>query len=358
MSDQGAPERAGLRTGSRSFPTDSYYGMPALKPSHYAWPIAGYFFIGGLASAAQFIATVLDLVGGREDRPAVRAGRYLAFLGALASPPLLIVDLETPRRWYNMLRIFRPTSTMSIGSWALTAFGTFSSLVAMGQAVEDLLGWVAGRWLARVFSLPAALAGGVVALYTGTLLAATNLPLWAGSFPFLSSLFASSATSTATAALTLATDRPGAPQNTRRRLSWLALIAGAAELFFAALIEHGWRQRQVAAPIEGRQLGLAWHAGVLGLGIAAPLVVHVLEVLVGRTSRRASALTALATLAGGFILRVVLIFGGKASTRRPEDYLRMTGDGGQQTAEIRRPTADGRQQTEQASDFWLLTTDF
>ncbi len=319
--------RVEFRAGNGSSPSyesQTYYGLPAIKPSHYAWPIAAYFFIGGLASAAQFIATVLDLVGDQEDRPAVRVGRYLAFLGALVSPLLLIVDLETPRRWYNMLRIFRPTSPMSIGSWTLTAFGLFSGVAALGQAAEDLFGWVTGRWLARLTSLPAALTGGVVALYTGTLLAATNLPLWTGSFPFLSSLFASSATSTATAALTLAADGAGASQGTRRRLSWLALIAGAAELFFAILIERGWRRRQVAAPIEGRQLRPAWRIGVLGLGIGGPLVVHALELLGGRALRRVSVLAALATLIGGFVLRAVLVFGGNASARRPVDYLRLS----------------------------------
>jgi protein NrfD len=319
--------RVEFRAGNGSPPAyegQSYYKLPAIKSSHYAWPIAAYFFVGGLASAAQFIATVLDLVCGKEDRPVVRAGRYLAFLGALASPPLLIVDLETPQRWYNMLRIFRPTSTMSIGSWALTAFGAFSGLVALGQTAEDLWGSVAGRWLARLLSLPAALAGGVVALYTGTLLAATNLPLWAGASPFLSSLFASSATSTATAALTLATSRAAVPHTTRRRLSWLALMVGVAELFFAILVERDWQRHRVAAPIERRQMQPAWRLGVLGLGILSPLIMHGMEVLEGRTSPRVSTLAALATLAGGFILRVVLVFGGRESARRPEDYLQYT----------------------------------
>ena len=318
--------RVEFRAGNGSSPSyegQSYYGLPAIKSSHYAWPIAAYFFVGGLASAAQFIATVLDLVGGKEDRPVVRAGRYLAFLGALASPPLLIVDLETPKRWYNMLRIFRPTSPMSIGSWTLAAFGAFSGLVALGQAAEDLWGWVAGRWLARLSSLPAALAGGVVALYTGTLLAATNLPLWAGASPLLSSLFASSATSTAIAALTLA----AIPHSTRRRLNWLALIAGAAELFFAILVERDWRRHRVAAPLERWQMEPAWRIGVLGLGILSPLIMHGMEVLEERTSPRVSTLAALATLAGGFILRAVLVFGGNASARRPEDYLQQTADG-------------------------------
>jgi protein NrfD len=310
-----------------SYDDTTYYGMPAVKPSHYRWWIVSYFFIGGLASAAQFIATVLDLLGGKQDRPVVRAGRYLAFLGTLISPVLLIADLHTPRRWYNMLRIYRPTSPMSIGSWALATFGTFSGFVAVGQVFEDIFGGTAGRWLARVASLPAALAGGIVSLYTGTLLAATNTPLWGSAFPFLSSLFASSAASTATAALTLAMNATDAPESTRRRLGWFALIAGGAELFFATRIERNWQRRHVAGPIEQPPIGPTWRFGVLGLGIIVPLIVHAVEILRGRESRRVSALAAGAMLVGGYILRAVFIFGGIQSGRRPEDYFRFTRPG-------------------------------
>lgn len=302
----------------------TYYGIPAVKSSHYAWPIAAYFFVGGLSSAAQFIATVLDLLGNRQDRPVVRAGRYLAFLGALASPGLLIADLETPKRWYNMLRIYRPTSPMSIGSWSLFTFGTASGFVAFGQFIEDLFGWGLGRWLARLASLPAALAGGVVSLYTGTLLAATNMPLWAGAFPFLSSLFASSAASTAAAALTLTTGGSETAETTRRRLTWFTLVTGAAELLFASLVERQWRRRQVDAPLQSGTLGSGWRFGVLGAGIIAPLMLHIADVLGGRESRALSTLSALSTLAGGFILRAVLVFGGNRSGQRPEDYFRFT----------------------------------
>jgi protein NrfD len=323
-SRQSGPSNGRGNGTSPSHGEETYYGMPALKPSHYRWPIAAYFFVGGLSSAAQFIATVLDLLGGEEDRSLVRSGRYLAFLGSLVSPFLLIVDLETPKRWYNMLRIYRQTSPMSIGSWALTTFGTFSSLVALGQMLEDLFGWAVGHFMARLFSLPAALAGAIVSLYTGTLLAATNIPFWTSAFPFLSSFFASSAASTATAALTLTTSERNTPESARRRLSWFALIAGSAELLFATLVERRWRHRQTAAPVQQQPLEPAWRFGVLGLGIVGPLVVHATEVLGTRQSRRVSALAAIAMLVGGFILRVVFIFGGNESARRPEDYFRLT----------------------------------
>ncbi len=302
---------------------ESYYGLPAVKPSYYGWEVAVYFLVGGLASAAQFLATAISLFGRREDRPVVRAGRYIALAGALASPGLLIADLHTPQRWYNMLRIFRRTSAMSIGSWALTTFGLASGITAVGQGITDLFGWRMGEWIARIASLPAALAGGVVSIYTGTLLASTSNPLWSSAFPYLSSLFASSAASTAAAALTVAAPDPA----TRRRLTGFAWISGLVELIFALLVERKLRDRGMAGELYREPVRPAWQVGVIGLGIAAPLAVHTVGLLSKGKSRRVSNIAAIVTLVGGFLLRAVLIFSGNAAAKKPEHYFRVTQPG-------------------------------
>src|SRR5579883_2354428 len=178
---EGGSERA---DGRRPLP--SYYGRPAVKASHYRWLIASYLFTGGLAGASQVLAAVADLFGRERDRPVVSAGRYVALAGAALSPVFLIADLHTPQRWYNMLRIFRRTSPMSIGSWTLAVFGTFSGLAAAAQVLEDLFGWrPLGRVLARVFGLPAAAAGVIMSYYTGILLSATSTPLWTAAYRLL-----------------------------------------------------------------------------------------------------------------------------------------------------------------------------
>ena len=308
--------------GLEPYEGTTYYDLPAVKAGYYHWLVAAYFFVGGLASAAQFLAAAIDLTGGQQGRPAVRTGRYLALLGALVSPPLLIADLHTPQRWYNMLRIFRPTSAMSIGSWSLSAFGIFSGLAAVGQALEDIFKLSVGRWLARLAGLPAALFGGVVAIYTGTLLAATNIPLWIGGFPYLSSLFASSAASTATAALALAT--PSDQKRIRRRLNLFSTIAGVAEFIFALVIQRRWKSKGLSTLSQSPRLNATWYAGVFGLGIIGPFLIHLFQAIAGRESRRATTLAAIATLIGGFLLRAVFIFGGRESAENPQDYLRLT----------------------------------
>src|SRR5437588_2100493 len=112
---------------------ETYYGRPALKATTYHWLVTLYLFVGGLAGTAQLVSTLADLGNGKRNRSLVRAGRYLGFAGALLSPVLLTADLHTPSRWYNMLRIFRRTSPMSIGSWVLFAFGGLSTVAALAQ---------------------------------------------------------------------------------------------------------------------------------------------------------------------------------------------------------------------------------
>ena len=125
-------ERTDLESLASPYRGQTYYGQPVVKPSPYGQLIASYLFLGGIAGASQIIATIADWTGDSRNRFITCAGRYLSFGGILAGPLFLIADLRTPGRWYNMLRIFRRTSPMSIGSWTLTAFGGLSGITASG----------------------------------------------------------------------------------------------------------------------------------------------------------------------------------------------------------------------------------
>ncbi|MBV9328261.1 MAG: polysulfide reductase NrfD [Chloroflexi bacterium] len=306
-------------------PPPTYYGRPALKPTEWRWLITTYLFVGGLAGAAQVIAGVVDLLGYRRDRSLVSAGRYVALGGALVSPLLLIADLKTPTRWYNMLRVIRPTSPMSIGSWTLLAFGSSSGLAAAAQLAADAFGLDRARRLARWFGVPAAVSGGVLATYTGSLLSATSTPFWAVAYRWLPALFGTSGTATATALLSLVLDRLPVARGSRRRLERLALVASCLELALTAGMDLRLRRERVRAPLDEPRPGAAYRFGALGLGVLAPLVVHGLQALTGRDLRMMSRLASLGALAGGYTQRAVLVTAGKNSASRPQDYFRIAG---------------------------------
>src|SRR5256885_12594472 len=105
---------------------------------------------------------------------------------------------------------FRPDSPMSLGSWALLAFGLFSFVSFLGAIAE--VGWFrATSAIARV------LRGGVglvwnaigtvfglfICAYTGVLLAVSNQPVWSDAGWVLGGMFLASALAGSAALLLL-----------------------------------------------------------------------------------------------------------------------------------------------------------
>ncbi|MFL6717238.1 MAG: NrfD/PsrC family molybdoenzyme membrane anchor subunit [Burkholderiaceae bacterium] len=296
----------------------SYYGQPAVKASNYGALVWSYTFIAGLSGAAQIIASVADLGGRSAHARMIRNGRYIAVAGAAAGAALLVADLHTPQRWYNMLRIFRPTSPMSIGTGILSGFAGFSGLAALAQFFSR----PGRRWprrLARVAQVPAALTGAGMTFYTGALLAATSTPLWAAAPRLLSARFASSAMATAAAALSLAENQFGT--SALDRLTALSAAAGSA-LSAAADANQARQGLAGASDMDAGTAGedaLARH-----LGHTLPLACYCLGMLLPARRQRLSRVAALGVLAGGLLMRAAIFRAGNQSAREPRAYLGLT----------------------------------
>jgi len=155
----------------------SYYGRPVLKASPWSADIPAYLFTGGLAGGSALLAAGADLT----RRPALRrAGRFGALGGLFVSFALLVHDLGRPSRFVNMLRVAKPTSPMSVGTWILTAFAGPVSLAAAAEVAPVL----PRRWRAvvRLADRPAGLAAAAIApavmSYTAVLVSDTATPSW------------------------------------------------------------------------------------------------------------------------------------------------------------------------------------
>ena len=98
----------------------SYYGTPIINPPVWAErDIAGYLFAGGLAGGSSLLAAGADLTA----RPRLaRRAKLCASAAIGASLVALIHDLGRPARFINMLRMFKPTSPMSVGTWIVSAY--------------------------------------------------------------------------------------------------------------------------------------------------------------------------------------------------------------------------------------------
>jgi formate-dependent nitrite reductase membrane component NrfD len=273
MPDLEAIAQAAQRARTGEMP--AHVQGPIINPPVWTWEIPLYFWFGGIAAGSAFVALACDLAG---DEHSARVARKVALGALVPSPPLLILDLGRPERFYNMLRIFKPRSPMSMGAWALFAFGNLGA-AAVGA---DLLG---RRDAARALGAGTALVGVYLGSYTGVLLAATAVPVWARSRLFLGPIFASTATATGAAATRLVLVATGLPTGhpTRAALGRVETGAMTAELLLSELNRH--RLGRLGDALEQGRAGRLFTAAKwlvrVGLGLrfarrrGGPAVHHV-----------------------------------------------------------------------------------
>ena len=291
-------------------PSSTYF---TVSPE-WGWLITLYFFFGGLAGGAYFLAALIDFFGQPEDRPLARLGYYISFPCVIISGFLLVIDLHRPLRFWHMLiesntfqPMFKYWSPMSAGSWALLIFGIFSFLAFLGALAEsDRLRWSAAGRLRPpgVIAIGLALVGGLfgfyVAGYTGVLLAVTNRPIWSDT-PLLGMLFIVSAASTSAALLILLAERAGWTMPGLAALHRMDIYVLGLELIvlIAVVVSLGpvWR---AWLNLWGLLLG-----AIIVLGMLFPLALNWRKDWLGDFNVTA---TAALVLIGGFLLRIVIVF--------------------------------------------------
>lgn len=324
-----ASDRAGERAGggldtARSYkePPD-YYGVPPVHKPHWKWLIITYFFLGGISGGSFVLAAIANRIVPADERAIVRAGRYLSFAALIPCPLLLVLDLGRPSRFLHMLRVLKLRSPMSIGTWGLILFSGSSSASAMIQAIDD--GLLPSPLAKRAHALlPSRWADGLgaafgflVAGYTGVLLAATAVPLWAKRSRWLGPLFLTSALSTAAAAIELGVSIFDPVHHAETaRLRRLEIVLIPLEL---GLIS-GWRTRlgSTARPLQEGSTGRALTWASCRAGLLLPMLLHIVSPrLPGRLRRWVSLVASLLVLGGGFALRYAVVVGGQQSADDP-----------------------------------------
>ncbi len=300
--------------GRWSGPT--YYGRSQLKPAPFNnWVVGGYIALAGLSGASALIGAIAQARQGQAAQPLARRSRYLSLLAPTIGSALLVWDLHTPQRFYNMMRIAKRTSPMSIGTWILLGFTGPAMLAGAAQMLADLRPRLRWPWrLARAAQAPAALAGMGLATYTASLLASTSTPLWAAAPHSLAIRFGASSIASGAAALALGERaRPS-----RRALDGLAVAALAVELAAGMRSHETYRAAGVEEALEG-----GWgrvERGVTGLGVLLPLALK----LAGPALGGRGTLGNLAVLAGSLMLRVSIMEAGDLSARRPDISFRFS----------------------------------
>jgi formate-dependent nitrite reductase membrane component NrfD len=285
----------------------SYYGRPVLKEAPWAADIPTYFFLCGLAGACSMLAAGADLTGRTSLRRTTRLG---AAAGVACGFGALVHDLGRPGRFINMLRVVKPTSPMSVGTWILSAYAPLAGVAAVAELVPLLprgVTWVGGvtRALSRPAGLAAAGLGAGVATYTAVLVANTATPAWHEARRELPFVFAASAGSAAGGLGMIGSSAADAAPARR-------LAAGGA--LVELLVERRMEQSMGLAAETlraGRPATLLRAARALTVGGALG------GLLLGRRSRVAAAASGAALMGGSLCMRFGIFEAGQASARDP-----------------------------------------
>ena len=313
--DVGRPEQAWpvqpeAHPAPSQAPSETYYDLPAIKAAPWRWYIPTYFHVGGVSGAAATLAAAAQLAG---DRVLARRLHWIATAGHAASAALLIADLGRPARFLNMLRVFRPTSPMNVGTWILSAAGASGGLALLASLRERRMprASIASALPSGVLRAPAepglaiagiasALSGAMLSTYTGVLIGNTAVPVWQATRRRLPAWFA--ATSAAGLASLLEVIGPERPA-----LRVYSAIAKAADLVGAQSVERAAHAAGVGAPLHEGRSGRLWKASKW-LG-AASLVATLLP---GR--RR---LAGVLGTASSVLARFAIVEAGRASAADP-----------------------------------------
>lgn len=274
---------------------------PLLKKPHWGWNVVAYLTLGGLAGANGILAELARRSG---DRALERRTRYIALAAVTLCPPVLISHLGRPERFLNMMRVVKLKSPMSLGVWGLVGYSALSGINVLPFAPRALT------------SPLQALFGAFIAGYTGVLLGATAVPLWAKGKAHIPAI--SVCASTAGACAIAAALTPRDEQGSVAKLARLELAAGAAE---AVLLLHFERcAGETGAPLFKGRNGETIRTLTLGLGLVLPMLLNAPAVFGRSREHRRNALTVIAaglTVAGGYIFRRTLVEAGKASADDP-----------------------------------------
>lgn len=285
----------GVAGGDANGDLRSYYGRPVVKAPPWSDEIPWYLVTGGLAGGSAALGLAARLSGNHRLASNAMAA---SSAGVAATFPLLVHDLGRPSRFHHMLRVFKPTSPMNVGSWILAGLAP----AAVGASVAERLG-IFPR-LRRVAEVVAGVLGPPLATYSGVLIADTAMPTWQAAGRELPMLFASGAATSAGGLAAIVT--PTADAGPARRLA----VGGA-------LMELGTAQvmrRRIGPLAETLEQGDAGRFSRLG---AATAVAGALLLGLGGRKRVAAAAGGALLLASSACNRFAVYRAGIASANDP-----------------------------------------
>src|SRR6202034_1969367 len=153
-----------------------YANMPVTKVPGWHGMIAWDALLNGMAMGLFLAAAVSTLAAPAVFTPVAKVAYPVALVLLLVDLGLLVLDLGDSLRFHHMLRVFKPGSPMSLGTWCLTIF----SLPLTAAAALSLLAemGIDFEWARRLAVVVGLLPGFGSAAYKRVLLSTNAQPGW------------------------------------------------------------------------------------------------------------------------------------------------------------------------------------
>jgi hypothetical protein len=154
----------------------AYAARTVTKPPDWHGLVAWDMLFNNLTTGLFLAAALGELVAPEVFTRVAKAAYPLALAFLVADLVCLVLDLGDPLRFHHMLRVFKPTSPMSLGTWCLVIYSlplTLAAALSVLPADWPVLEWV--RKAAVILGLLPALGS---AAYKGILLSTNAQPGW------------------------------------------------------------------------------------------------------------------------------------------------------------------------------------
>jgi len=159
-----------------------YLSQDVTKVPGWHGLVAWDLLFNNLTTGLFLFAAVGELAAPALLGPVAKLAYPVALVFLLTDLLMLVSDLGDPLRFHHMLRVFKPSSPMSLGTWSLTVYSLPLTLIVAIEAAQMVhllpAGSVALEWVRKalvVFGLVPAF--GSVA-YKGVLFSTCSQPGW------------------------------------------------------------------------------------------------------------------------------------------------------------------------------------
>ena len=153
-----------------------YANGPVTKAPDWHGLVAWDLLFNNLTTGLFLVAATSELAAPAVFAPVARVAYPVALVLLLTDLMFLVLDLGDPLRFHHMLRVFKPSSPMSLGTWCLTVYSLPLTVAAALSLIPE--GGKNLEWVRRTSVVLGILPALGSAVYKGVLLSTNAQPGW------------------------------------------------------------------------------------------------------------------------------------------------------------------------------------